>query len=127
MINYVLDYLERSGVVFSTSSELTRVTKGVRLYLLENGIPELDKRAYFRRYLDRSLSRVDKHDLKAYFLAYPLVSKANQICIEFSEARKISPGRRQELLYAMSSLYEMGLGEKYIPAIEVKMIIEKQV
>lgn len=125
MINYIIDYMEHMGVVFVSHQELAEVTVGIRKYLLENGIPENDTRDYFKQYLDRSLSRVDRHELKRYFQAYPVISRVNQICIEFSAKGEISEAQKTDLLKAMSVLYMMGLSDKYIPAVEVKEILGK--
>ena len=125
MINYMIDYMENVGVVFASQKELAEVTVGIRKYLLENGIPENDRRDYFKQYLNRSLSRVDRHELKQYFLAYPVISSVRQICIEFRANGGISETRKTDLLNDMSVLYMMGLGDKYIPAVEVKEILGK--
>ena len=64
MINYVIEYMEASGIVFSSRNELANVIEGIKLYLFENGIPENDNREYFRQYLNRSLIRIEGHDTK---------------------------------------------------------------
>lgn len=125
MINYVIDYMENSGIVFSSRNELSNVTEGVKLYLLENGIPENDKREYFRQYLNRSLAKIECHEIIQFFLAYPVISRVNQICIEFRVNGMVSDKRRADLLNDMSALYSMGLGYKYIPATEVHEILGK--
>lgn len=125
MINYVIDYMENLGVVFASHKELEEVVAGVRQYLLENGIPEKDNRDYFMRYLNRSLSKVDRYDMKQFFLVYPVISNVNQICIEFSANGRIPEFRKNELLNEMSILYTVGIGDKYVPAVEVKEILGK--
>lgn len=123
MINYVIDYMEASGIVFSSHNELENAIKGIKLYLLENGIPENDNREYFRLYLNRSLARIECHETKQYFIAYHAISRVNQICIEYRNKGKVSDKRKADLLNDMSELYSVGLGYKYIPAVEVYEIL----
>lgn len=123
MINYVIDYIENAGVVFDSSNELASVTEGVKLYLLENGISEIDSREYFRMYLNRSFTRIERRDMKQFFLVYPVISRVNQICIEFNANGGVSDTRKANLLSDMATLYTCGLGEKYIPSVEVKEIL----
>jgi hypothetical protein len=125
MIEHVLDHMEKEGVVFYSSEELAKVTEGVRLFLLENGIPEHDTRTYFKQYLDRTLARVDSRDLKIFFIAYPIISEVNQICMEFKAEGVVSENRKTDLLNRMASLCAMGLGNKYVPSIEVEEILKK--
>ena len=125
LINYVIDHMENSGVVFCSRNELASVTEGVKLYLFENGIPENDSRDYFKTYLNRSLARIECHEMKAFFLAYPVISRVNQICIEFRVNHTLSETRKADLLNDMSELYSLGLGYKYIPATDVHEILEK--
>lgn len=123
MINYVIDYMETSGIVFSSCNELVNVIKGIKLYLFENGIPENDNREYFRQYLNRSLARIECHEIRQYFLAYHAISRVNQICIEYRNNGKVSNKRKVDLLNDMSELYSLRLGYKYIPAEEVYEIL----
>lgn len=125
MIRYVLDYMEKSGVIFCSRNELVSVAEGVKLYLLENGIPEKESREYFQTYLNRSLARIERNEMKQFFLAYPIISRVNQICNEFKSNNTLSETRRSDLLKDMSQLYAMGLGYKYIPAAEVHEILGK--
>ena len=123
MINYVIDYMEASGIVFSSHNELENTIKGIKLYLLENGILENDNREYFRLYLNRSLARIECNETKQYFIAYHVISRVNQICIEYRNKGKVSDKRKADLLNDMSELYSVGLGYKYIPAAEVYEIL----
>lgn len=123
MINYVIEYMEASGIVFSSRNELANVIEGLKLYLFENGIPENDNREYFRQYLNRSLIRIEGHDTKQYFLSYHAISRVNQICIEYRNNGKVSDKRKADLLNDMSELYSLGLGYKYVPAAEVYEIL----
>mgnify|MGYP005802928459 CR=1 FL=1 len=123
MINYVIDYMEASGIIFSSHNELENVIEGIKLYLFENGIPENDTREYFRQYLNRSLARIEPHETKQYFLAYHAISRVNQICIEYRCNGKVSDKRKANLLNDMSELYSLGLGYKYVPATEVYEIL----
>ena len=123
MINYVIEYMEASGIVFSSRNELANVIEGIKLYLFENGIPENDNREYFRQYLNRSLIRIECHDTKQYFLSYHAISRVNQICIEYRNNGKVSDKRKADLLNDMSELYSLGLGYKYVPAAEVYEIL----
>ena len=123
MIDYVIDYMERQGVIFRSTEELETATVGIRLYLLENGVAETDTTDYFRQYLDRSLSRIDRRDLKQFFLSYPVISGVQQTCIVFCAKGTIPKDRKAALLNDMTTLYKMGLGEKYIPAAKVNEIL----
>lgn len=123
MIDFVIDYMETAGVVFASRNELASVTEGVKLYLLENGIPEKDNRDYFKTYINRSLARIEHHEMKTFFIAYPVISRVNQICIEFRANNTLSEARKAELLKDMSELYSLGFGYKYIPAAEVHEIL----
>lgn len=123
MINYVIDYMEASGIVFSSRDELENAIEGIKLYLFENGVPENDNREYFRQYLDRSLARIECHEIKQYFIAYHTISRVNQICIEYRNKGNVSDKRKADLLNDMSELYSLGLGFKYVPATEVYEIL----
>lgn len=125
MINYVFEYLEDKGVIFTSHEELENVTIGIKQYLLENGIFENDQRDYFKHYVCRVLAKVDRHDLKQFFLSYPIISRINQICIEFCSNVTPSDTKKKELLNSMAMLYSVGLGEKYVPVVEVKEILGK--
>ena len=115
MIDFVIDHMENAGVVFASRNELASVTEGVKLYLLENGISEKDNRDY--------LARIEHHEMKTFFIAYPVISRVNQICIEFRANNTLSEARKADLLKDMSELYSLGLGYKYIPAAEVHEIV----
>lgn len=123
MINYVIDYMEASGIIFSSRNELENTIKGIKLYLFENGIPENDIREYFRQYLTRSLARIEHHEMKTFFIAYPVISRVNQICIEFRANNTLPEARKADILKDMSELYSLGLGYKYVPATEVYEIL----
>lgn len=123
MINYVIDYMEASGIIFSSRNELENTIKGIKLYLFENGIPENDNREYFRQYHNHSLARIECHETKQYFVAYHIISRVNQICIEYRNKGRVSDKRKADLLNNMSELYTLGLGYKYIPAAEVYEIL----
>lgn len=83
MIDFVIDHMENAGVVFASRNELASVTEGVKLYLLENGISEKDNRDYFKTYINRSLARIEHHEMKTFFIATLSFPELNQICIEF--------------------------------------------
>lgn len=123
MINYMIDYMETLGIVFSSRNELANVIEGIKLYLFENGILENDNREYFRQYLNRSLARIECHEIKQYFIAYHAISRVNQICIEYRNNGKVSDKRKADLLNDMTELYSLKLGYKYIPAAEVYEIL----
>ena len=125
MINYVIDYMEASGIIFSSRNELENAIEGLKLYLFENGILENDNRDYFRQYLDRSLARIESHETKQYFIAYHAISRVNQICIEYRNRGNVSDKRKANLLNDMSELYSLGLGYKYVPATEVYEILRR--
>lgn len=97
--------------------------KGIAQYLEENGIGQEEKREYYLKYVDNHLHLIDDTDLKQYFLMYPVISQVKQIAIEKSWDGMIPENRVSELRSLMSLLYDSGLGDKYVPAVEVKEIL----
>lgn len=125
MLEWILDYLEKQGVVFGSQAELEEITAGARLFLLENGIPEEDQRPYFRRYLERCLGRIEPRDLKAFFRLYPEISQVRQICMEWTAGKPMELDRAAQLWDSMARLYQAGLGDRYVPAAEVQEILDR--
>ena len=123
MLEWILDYLEKQGVVFGSEAELEEVTAGAGLFLLENGIRQEGCQLYFRRYLQRWLGRVEPRDLKAFFRLYPEISRVRQICMEYTAGKPVKPARAAVLRDSMAKLYQGGLGDRYIPAAEVQEIL----
>lgn len=123
MIEYVLDFMEAKDQFVSAPAEAEAVEKGIRMYLEENGISPEEKRKYFQRYIDHHLAIIDPDDLKMYFMEYPVISRINQIAIEQSWDGTVSKERVAELYDLMRRLYDVGLCNKYIPAVEVREIL----
>lgn len=123
MLEWILDYLEKQGVVFGSRAELEEAAAGARLFLAENGIQAEEQRPYFRRYLERCLGRIEPRDLKAFFRLYPEISRVRQICMEWTAGKQVEPDRAAQLWDSMARLYQAGLGDRYIPAAEVQEIL----
>ena len=123
MLEWILDYLEKQGVVFGSGAELEEAAAGVRLFLTENGIQAEEQRPYFRRYLERCLGRIEPRDLKAFFRLYPDISRVRQICMEWTAGKSVEPDQAAQLWDSMARLYQAGLGNRYIPAAEVQEIL----
>lgn len=123
MINYVFDYLDNNGVYASSEKEQSAMEAGIERFLLENGIRLDETREYHRSYVTKLLRKVDISDLKPYFINYHLLSEVNQVVIEVRSGEKPSQKHRDRLYRAMQGLNRVGLGEKYIPVIEVKQLL----
>ena len=127
MINYVLDYMEEKGSYADTAKENAKLIEGIRLYLVENGISEGETREYFKQYISQHMEIIENSDLKSYFLMYPLISRVNQIAIEFKTDGMVPRDKADELYHLMEQLYAQGIGDKYVPAIEIKEILGRLV
>lgn len=125
MMDYILDYLENKGVQVESSQEQHELENGIKMYLEENGIDTSEVRPYFRRFVDAHLLLIDKEDLKSYFIAFPKLSKVKQIAIEYKSDGSVGSKRVEELYKLMLELHCMSLGEKYVPAIEIREILGK--
>lgn len=125
MMDYILDYLDNEGVQVESSQEQHQLENGIRMYLEENGIDTSEARPYFRRFVDAHLNLIDKKDLKSYFIAFPQMSKVKQIAIEYKNDGFVDAKRVKELYRLMSELRCTKLGEKYVPAIEIREILGK--
>ncbi len=123
MIDFVLDYLEDKGVEINSEAEYENISKGIELYLYENGIDKEEKREYFRKFVLRHLSKIEQDCLKQYFSMYPSISQVNQIAIEYIHRGSLPQERVNTLYNLMNSLYLCGLGDKYIPSGEVQDIL----
>ena len=125
MINFVFDYLDNNGVFTNSDKEQRAMEAGIERLLMENGIRLDETRAYHRSYVTKLLCKVDVSDLKSYLINYHLVSEVNQVVIEVRSGEKPSQGHRERLYRAMQELNRAGLGEKYIPIVEVKQLLGK--
>ena len=123
MMEYVLDYLVGKGVTAVNKAEQEKLEKGIRLFLQEKGIKEGDNEPYYKRYVASALSMVGTADLKMYLIEYPVISAIMQIVFEWKADGKIPSSRKEDLRSCMKELYESGLGDRYIPATEVQMIL----
>ena len=125
MIDFVFDYLDNNGVYASSEKEQSTMEAGIERFLNENGIRLDETRAYHRSYVTKLLHKVDVSDLKSYIINYHLLSEVNQVVIEVRSGEKPSQKHRDRLYRAMQELNRVGLGEKYIPVVEVKQLLGK--
>ena len=123
MTGHILDYLEQNGAAAQSRSQQEQLEAGIRLFLLENGIGEEERRPYFFRYVDRCLREIRCADLRAYFCLYPVISRVHQIAIEFRADGGIPDDQKKELYRCMEALFSGGLGGRYVPAVEVQEIL----
>lgn len=123
MIDFILEYLSSNNISVVNQDEQQKIEDGIKMYLLENGISENDLGTYYKEYVLRHLKIVSISDLKYYFIYYPIISSVKQTVIEFQYDGKLSEERTEKLYRNMQLLYASGLGDKYIPAMEVKQIL----
>ena len=123
MIDYILDYLGRYGQNAGSAQEEQLLETGIALYLEENGIDTGETRPYFRKYVGDHLKHIDPDDLKTYFIRYSAISGVRQIAMEWVYDGAVAPERAEELCVLMTLLHAAGLGEKYIPSVEVREIL----
>lgn len=123
MREFILEYMEHRGAYAENADEQKVLDVGIKKYLYENGIGEKEKRIYYRNYVQRHLKIIEDSELKRYFMMYPVISEVHQICIEFRESGKVSEERKKDLRKNMGRLYRQGLGDRYVPAIEIKALI----
>ncbi len=123
MMEYILDYLDEKGVYAANQAEQEKLEKGIRLFLLEKGIKEDDNDPYFKKYIASALNLIGTADLKMYLSEYPVISAIMQIVLEWKADGRIPSSRKEDLRSCMKELYESGLGDRYIPATEVQMIL----
>lgn len=123
MIDFILDVMANNNVNVINQDEQQKIENGIRMYLLENGISENELGAYYKDYVLRHLKAVSIPDLKNYFIYYPIMSRVNQTVIEFQYDGEVSEEQTKELYRNMQLLYASGLGDKYVPAMEIKQIL----
>ena len=99
---------------------------GITRFLQENGIRLYETRDYHRSYILRLLQKIDTSDLKSYFTKFYLISEVNQIIIETRDVESVTTEQTSRLYHLMAELYAAGLGEKYVPIIEVKQILGRE-
>lgn len=123
MIEYILDYLASKGIYAASQSEQEQLEAGIARYLWENGLEDGNTGAYYQKYVRNHLQKISAADLKAYFLNYGLISDVNQIAIEFKCDGSLPEERIKNLYQLMEKLHASGLGEKYVPILEIKQIL----
>lgn len=122
MIDYVIEYLEGRGVHCNMRSyELFE--QGIRRFLEDHGIPANETGRYYRHYVTTVLDRVYTDDLIRYLVSYPSMCEIRQIVIDYQTDGYISAERKCQLRGYMKDLYQMGIGDKYIPRSEVQQIL----
>lgn len=126
MINFVFDYLEEKGVYAFSDKEQTAIEMGITRFLQENGIRLYETRDYHRSYTLKLLQKIDTSDVKLYFTNFYLISEVNQTIIETRDAESVTAEQKSRLYHLMTELYAAGLGEKYVPIIEVKQILGRE-
>lgn len=124
MMEYVLAYMAGHGLYASSMEEEKVIEDGIAKYLLEHGIDLGGKGAYFENYLLSHLNSISPSDLKSYFIHYEAISTVRQIVMEYSYDYILPVLRKEKLIHCLEELYACGLGEKYIPAIEVGEILQ---
>lgn len=125
MLDYILDYLEQKNVAASTQDEQINLERGIKRYLVENGIAENAIGEYYKQFLKAHLDLILPADLKSYFVNYFEISEINQIVLEFINDGKITDQRKKNLYESLDKLYRCGLDDKYIPITEVKQMLGK--
>ena len=126
MINFVFDYLDEKGVYAFSNKEQTAMEMGIIRFLQENGIRLCETRDYHRSYTLSLLQKIDTSDLKSYFTKFYLISEVNQMIIETRDTESVTAEQKSWLYHLMAELYAAGLGEKYVPIIEVKQILGRE-
>lgn len=123
MKEYILDYMGSRGVSASSRKEQESLEIGISKYLLESGIGEGPGSEYRKKFVRDDLRKVAASDLKVYFINYPLMSEVRQIVIELKHGGAVPESRKRTLYQLMERLYNSGLGDKYVPAVEVRKIL----
>lgn len=127
ILEFMLNYLEENEVVFMNREEQCNVTRGMKAYLKENGIDEMEEREYFKDFVSKHLEIIETNDLKDYFLAYPILSNINQIIIEYRSGMEVNIERKKELLSNLSELQLRKIGNKYVPILEINAILGEDI
>lgn len=123
MIDFILEYMANRNVYASSQEEQINIENGIKRYLFENGISENDTGAYYRKYVKSHMQILNIVDLKKYFVYYPVISKINQLVIEYQQDNQLSDKKKADLYQNMQILYTCGLDDKYVPAPEIKKIL----
>ncbi len=123
MKELIFDYMASQGIYISDEAEQKRLEKNIELFLLENGVRECDKSEYYAQFIMNRLKLINKNDMKEYFRNYQTISNVYQIVMEYNADNNVSEDKKTNLRQYMKMLYECGLGTKYIPEPEVKLIL----
>lgn len=124
VLSYITDYLEDKQVSYQDQKEYDKTVEGIKLYLNENGIDAGEEREYFKNYVLKHLSIIDKSDLKEYFLRYDLISRAYQIVTVSRLDGKADLSQKTDMLNVLAALEKTSIGTKYIPMPEIAQIID---
>lgn len=123
MIDYILEYMSNREIFPVCQKEQEELERGISQYLLENGMGIDDNGEYYMQYVSRNLGMINNSDLKLYFIYYPIISAVKQIVIEYQSDESITNERKEALYQMMVSLYKCGLGDRYVPGMEIKHIL----
>ena len=123
MKELIFDYMASQGIYISDEAEQKRLEKNIDLFLLENGVRECDKSEYYAQFIMNRLKLINKNDMKEYFRNYQTISNVYQIVMEYKADIIVSEDKKSDLRQYLKTLYECGLGTKYIPEPEVKLIL----
>ena len=123
MKELIFDYMASQGIYISDEEEQNMLDKNIDLFLLENGIRKGDKSEYYVQFIMNRLKLINKNDMKEYFINYQTISNVYQIVMEYNSEKTVSEDKKAVLRQYIKTLYDCGLGTKYIPEPEVKMIL----
>ena len=118
---------KRCGICWAgaaSEEEQRELENGIDLYLRKNGIEPVTDSPYFIHYVENNLRAVDEHDLKRYFLLYPEIACVRKIVRTFERTGHTAADMAVQLLAPLRKLEEGGLGMRYVPEDEVRLILE---
>lgn len=123
MLNYIMDYLEDKNVYAASAAEQVKLESGIKLFLEANGIAVDEKRPFFKNTVNRTLDMVDAADIKNYLINYKLIVDVNLLLCGIKSNKGANEIQKNQMYSLMTQLNECGLGDKYVPASEIKTMI----
>lgn len=129
MKNYILDvYIPKRcgicGAEAASEEEQRELERGIDLYLRKNGIGPVTDSPYYIHYVENNLRVVDEHDLKRYFFFYPEITCVRKIVRTYERTGYATAEMAVQMLEPLRKLEEGGLGMRYVPEDEVRLILE---